>query len=286
MAKPKKFRVAISGATVDSREITPQMLTEAVETFNPATYGVRVNVEHLRGLSGDKPFGMVGDVIGLSTQEDTITVGGRAEKRTALYAEIQPNARAIELNRADQKVFSSIELKENFLGTGKFGLIGLALTDSPASPATERLQFSKALQTLIVPPAENDGLDLKFDEEAQTASQTLFSTAITALSAAVTALTGGQKPTDPPAPAQNPANPAAPAGMEQFAAVFAAQTEALKALSGSVTESVTSLTNGLEAQKRDFAALKAELEKAPDPNNYAARQPISGGGNKADAFVF
>lgn len=286
MAKSKKFRVAVAGATVDGREIAPQMLTEAVETFNPATYGVRVNVEHLRGLSGDKPFGMVGDVIALSTQEDTIMVGGRAEKRTALYAEIQPNERALELNKADQKVFSSIELKENFLGTGKFGLIGLALTDSPASPATERLQFSKAMQTLIVPPWENDGLDLKFDEEAPTASQTLFSTAINALSAAVTALTGGQKPADPPAPPQNPAQTPAPAGMEQFAAVFTAQTEAIKALAASVTESVTTLTNGLDAHKRDFAALKAELEKTPDPNIYSARPPVSGGGNKADAFVF
>lgn len=281
MAKPKKFRVAVAGATVDGREITPQMLTEAVANFNTATYGIRVNVEHLRGLSGDKPFGIVGDVIGLSTQEDTITLNGKAEKRTALYAEIQPNDRALELNKSDQKVFTSIELTPDFAGTGKFGLVGLAVTDSPASIGTERLQFSKVHKTIIVPGQPGEEVEFKFDEEAPSQSQALFGSAITALSAAVTALTGGQKPQAPAAPATPPA-PAAAAGMEQFATIFTAQTEALTALAKSVSESVSGINTRLDQQERQFTALKADLEKQPDPNTYSARKPVSSAGEKEE----
>lgn len=44
----KKFRVAVSGSTVDGREISPVHLREAAENFNPDVYAARVNVEHYR----------------------------------------------------------------------------------------------------------------------------------------------------------------------------------------------------------------------------------------------
>ncbi len=34
----KKFRVAVSGATVDGREIQPQHLRDAAASYNPAVY--------------------------------------------------------------------------------------------------------------------------------------------------------------------------------------------------------------------------------------------------------
>ncbi len=37
----KKFRVAVSGSTVDGREISPVHLREAAENFNPDVYAVR-----------------------------------------------------------------------------------------------------------------------------------------------------------------------------------------------------------------------------------------------------
>ena len=42
----KKFRVAVSGSTVDGREISPVHLREAAENFNPDVYAALVNVEH------------------------------------------------------------------------------------------------------------------------------------------------------------------------------------------------------------------------------------------------
>ena len=45
-AKParKKFRVAVSGATVDGREIRPEHLRDAAANYSPDVYGARVNV--------------------------------------------------------------------------------------------------------------------------------------------------------------------------------------------------------------------------------------------------
>lgn len=39
----KKFRVAVSGSTVDGREISPVHLREAAENFNPDVYAARIS---------------------------------------------------------------------------------------------------------------------------------------------------------------------------------------------------------------------------------------------------
>jgi len=269
--KPKKFRVAVSGTTIDGREITPEMLTQAVETFSLEGYTPRVNVEHIRGMSGDKPFGAVGDVVALSVQEDTINIAGNTEKVTALYAMIQPNERALELNKADQKVFTSIELWPNIRGTGKWGMVGLALTDTPASPATERVQFSKLAQALLIGGDD----EVKFDAPAPTESQGAFALALKAMSEAVTALTGGTKPE--PAPELKPDAPTLP---DQFSAVFKAQADALEALSQSTAEQITALTRLIETQTRDFTALKTKLETTEAPATFN-RPPATGGDGAA-----
>ena len=126
----KRFRVATSGPTIDGREIKADWLKQAAANYDPANiYAARVNVEHLRSLSPNGDFGAYGDVTALSTETDK-------NGKTALYAEIEPNAKAIAANKAGQKVFASIEIIENFAGTGEAYLVGLALTDSPASPLT------------------------------------------------------------------------------------------------------------------------------------------------------
>ncbi|HFV4240599.1 TPA: GPO family capsid scaffolding protein, partial [Escherichia coli] len=75
----------------------------------------------------------------LSTEE--ITEGPLAG-RTALYAEIEPTDRMKNLVSRGKKIYSSIELARNFTPTGTPYLIGLAMTDTPASIGTERLQFA------------------------------------------------------------------------------------------------------------------------------------------------
>lgn len=141
MPKTKSFRVATSGATIDGRTIDPQTLQEMAETYNPATYQARVNLEHYMSMSPDSSFGAYGDVLALRTEPVTLNVGGQDEQRMGLYAEIDAHDSLVALKEKKQKLFTSIEVTPNFGGTGKAYLSGLAFTDSPASLGTEAMKF-------------------------------------------------------------------------------------------------------------------------------------------------
>ncbi|HCO4586719.1 TPA: GPO family capsid scaffolding protein [Escherichia coli] len=134
-----KFRVAVSGSTVDGREISPVHLREAAENFNPDVYAARVNVEHYLSPCPSSEFSAMGDVTALSTED--ITEGPLAG-RTALYAEIEPTERMKQLVADGKKIYSSIELHPQFSVNGRAYLVGLAMTDTPASLGTERLKFT------------------------------------------------------------------------------------------------------------------------------------------------
>jgi Phage capsid scaffolding protein (GPO) serine peptidase len=143
MAKSKFLRVAVAGFTAsDGRTIEPEWLTQMAETYNPATFTARVNVEHIRNLSADGPFPALGDVLALKTQTDDIDIAGKTEKRICLYAQIEGNDILQGYLARDQKKFTSIEIEPSFSGTGKAYLMGLAATDNPASLGTEALKFS------------------------------------------------------------------------------------------------------------------------------------------------
>ncbi len=139
-AKPrKKFRVAVSGNTVDGREIQPQHLRDAAAKYSPEVYGARVNIEHYLSMFPGSDFGAMGDVVALSTEDIT---DGPLAGRTALYAEIEPSDRMVQMTNKGQKVYSSIELHPQFALNGKAYVVGLAMTDTPASLGTERLKFA------------------------------------------------------------------------------------------------------------------------------------------------
>lgn len=139
-AKPrKKFRVAVSGNTVDGREIQPQHLRDAAANYSPDVYGARVNIEHYLSMFPGSDFGAMGDVVALSTEDIT---DGPLAGRTALYAEIEPSERMVQMTNKGQKVYSSIELHPQFALNGKAYVVGLAMTDTPASLGTDRLKFA------------------------------------------------------------------------------------------------------------------------------------------------
>lgn len=139
-AKPrKKFRVAVSGNTVDGREIQPQHLRDAAANYNLEVYAARVNIEHFLSPYPGSDFGAMGDVVALSAED--ITEGPLAG-RTGLYAEIEPSERMKQMTDKGQKVYSSIELHPQFALNGKAYMMGLAMTDTPASLGTERLKFA------------------------------------------------------------------------------------------------------------------------------------------------
>ncbi len=143
MAKTKSFRIAVEGATAtDGRTISAQEINEMAAGFNRETYGVRINMEHLRGYTPDGPFKSYGDVLALEARDIDLTIDGKVQKRRALYAQMDPIDELVEINRKRQKIYTSVEITPNFAGTGKAGLVGVAVTDSPASLGTDILAFS------------------------------------------------------------------------------------------------------------------------------------------------
>ena len=131
----KKFRVAKAGPTTDGRVIKPEWLTDIADTYDPNLYTARIFSEHIRGVTADSAFFCGGDVVAVEAHKNDAG-------EMCLYAEIKPNDKFKELNQADQKVFPSIEVVPNFNNSGKYYLGGLGATDSPASLATEKFQFS------------------------------------------------------------------------------------------------------------------------------------------------
>lgn len=133
--RTKFFRVATEGATTDGRAIAREWIEQMAEGYDPAKYQARVNMEHIRGYSADGPFKAYGDVVALEARD--VEDGKRA-----LYAEIDPTDDLVAMTKARQKIFTSIEVQQNFAGTGQAYLVGLAVTDSPASLGLEVLSFA------------------------------------------------------------------------------------------------------------------------------------------------
>lgn len=138
-AKAKRFRICTEGATTDGREITRSWIEQMAATYDPKVYGARINMEHIKGYLPDSPFRMYGDVTGVYAEE---IADGALKGKLALYADIDPTPELVSMVKARQKVYTSIEVNPSFSDTGKAYLIGLAVTDSPASLGTEYLQFS------------------------------------------------------------------------------------------------------------------------------------------------
>ena len=139
MAKQSKwFVVATEGATTDGRTINRTWIEQMAANYDPKKYGARINLEHIkwRYMWNDDPHSKCyGDVIGLKTEEN-------AEGKLQLLAQIDPTDDLVKLNKDRQKIYTSIECDPNFADTGEAYLVGLAVTDNPASLGTEMLAFS------------------------------------------------------------------------------------------------------------------------------------------------
>ncbi|REC94869.1 GPO family capsid scaffolding protein [Kushneria indalinina] len=128
-------RIATEGATTDGRKIERKWLEQMAANFNPEKYGCRINLEHIKGILPDSPFKAYGDVVGLKTEEND-------EGKLQLFADLDPTDELKAMNKARQKVYTSMEIEPDFSDTGEAYLVGLAVTDSPASLGTSMLQFS------------------------------------------------------------------------------------------------------------------------------------------------
>jgi hypothetical protein len=140
MAKSKKFfRVFTEGDSTDGRVIQRGWIEQIVKNFNPAKFGARIWLEHIRGTLPDSPFKAYGDVTAVKAEE--VDLDGKG-KKLALYAEIDATDELVAMNKKRQKIYTSCEIDPNFAKSGECYLVGLAVTDSPASLGTEMLAFA------------------------------------------------------------------------------------------------------------------------------------------------
>ena len=253
--KTKKFLLATSGATIDGRTIDAKMLEEMASSYDPKTYAARLNIEHIRGMSGDGPFRAYGDVLELSTEEVEVNFNGKTEKRTGLYGVFDVTEDAKKLNQAGQKVFPSIEIEPNFAAKGFAYLGGCALTDSPASIATDRLQFNRRSPGTILLTAQDCGIEgamLELIEPSPAAEAA--ANEVKGFFATMTEFLKGTAPkqdltppTPPPGtpPAFDAAKFTADLG-DTLAQAFATQAAANKATTDALAAQVTALSQQIE----------------------------------------
>lgn len=122
--------IGVSGDTVDGREISAQELKDMAEQYDPNVYGARINLEHFRFLLPSWG-GAYGDVLALKAE-----TWDKDPSKTALYAQLSVLPALQELWDGGQKIYTSMEIISKFADTGKAYLVGLAITDSPASIGT------------------------------------------------------------------------------------------------------------------------------------------------------
>lgn len=126
--------ICTSGQAVDGRPIEPQWLRDAAATYNRNTYTALLWPHHTDDM-GERNFTYnLGEVDTLKTED--------VEGRTKLYAQLIPNQFLIGANNLGQKLFTSAEFVPDFCGSGKDYLMGLVVTDIPASLGTEKITFN------------------------------------------------------------------------------------------------------------------------------------------------
>lgn len=268
--KSQFFRCFVAGSTIsDGRVITPEMIDQIVETFNTDTYTPRINVEHMRGYSPEPPFNGYGDVVAVKSQVDDITIDGKVEKRKALYAQVDANDQLVKLAAADQKPFPSVELTPGYAGIDKVGIVGLAFTDSPASIATQKLQFSRSAPGTFHAHS-TDAVALAFESDPADADQ--VGSAIASFFSALTARFKGSDPKPEEKPEPTP-EPKQAANDNDFAAFATAIGETV---AQSISAALKPVTEAQAAISTEFATLKTSLAATEQPG--FSRQPSTGGG--------
>lgn len=276
MADPKTpklrspfFRVAVEGATSDGRQIERAWIEQAAASYNPKTYGARIWMEHIRSSVADSPFKAYGDVVAVKAEE--VEING--QKKLALFAQIEPTADLVALNKAKQKIYTSIEISPKFADTGAAYLVGLGITDSPASLGTDVLSFAAAN------PAGNpyagrkqhaDNLFTVAEETALTFAEVEDKPSLgVMLLAKVTDLLKGKE-------ARTEGE------FAQFGAAVTAVAEHVREQDNRFTNVETSFAElaGKHAQlQADFTTLQVQLSQTQDPNQ-TKRPPVTGGDGK------
>lgn len=271
MPKSKFFRVATEGDTTDGRVIERSWIQQMADGYNATKFGARIWLEHIRGILPDSPFKAYGDVIAVKAEE--VDIGG--QKKLALLAQLDATDELVAMNKKRQKIYTSMEIDPNFAKSGKAYLVGLAVTDSPASLGTEQLAFAAGAK--VNPLAERkqnpenvfavaQEVTLEFEDEKSAEGESLFSKVMGMLKGKDTAdadrFADAGKAIETLAGSQRDL-------LDKFSA--------LQAELKTTTEQIKAATEAATADRAAFAALKDALDKDPKDG----KRPAAAGGTGA-----
>jgi len=292
----KWFVIGTEGATTDGRKISADWITQMARNYSPEKYGARINLEHIKGIlpsTADSPFGAYGDVSALRS-------GKNPEGKLTLEAQLTPTDQLVAMTKAKQKVYTSMEVDPNFADSGEAYLVGLAVTDTPASLGTSYLSFCASnpddnplkgrkisAQNLFTAATEINAFS--FDEPvAQEDVLSKFTALVGGLGSLIEKLSG-KAPEAPPKVDDKPIS--TPADVATFATQTLAAIQELgdqvqslsKRLADAAAQSKAD-GNAFAALKKEFAELRTQLEDV-DPAKFKPR-PTATGGTGDDEFVY
>lgn len=270
----KFFRIGVEGDTCDGRIISASDIQEMADTFDPRVYGCRINLEHIKSVLPDSPFKRYGDVVELKAEkiEDDSALNGKL----ALLAKISPSDDLVAMNKALQKVYTSMEIAPNFSNSGKCYLVGLAVTDDPASLGTEYLEFCRnakhnPLNRFKANPENLISAATLAEIEFEDQPETVF----TALTDKVKAIFSRKQVSDDAR--MNDVHEAVTAVTEHVQTNLTAQDKRLSDMETAFATFKQELTGKVEETSQAFSALKTTLDKT-ESFSQPRRTKASGGG--------
>ena len=292
----KRFRVAREGQTVDGRAISRQHILEMANTYDPVEYTARINVEHMGGWNflGNTAIPALGDVIAVDAQLDTYKINGQEVQLMGLYATLSVLPQLVEANKQGQKLFTSIEFYPKFADTNQAYLVGLAVTDIPASRGTEALKFTKTNQNSLF--SEPQELTLMTTQANQPQTMTIATEGQSPIEQAPV-------PAPTPEPTQQPQrHKAEDTFLQKMANLFTKKSEGMSqaeqdmvlqgfnalnektqanaAANAQVLEQVTALTQQVSQLSQNLTSLQTKLTNEPVP--MTATPPAGVGHELAD----
>ncbi|APE54401.1 MULTISPECIES: GPO family capsid scaffolding protein [Enterobacteriaceae] len=270
----KWFRIGVEGDTCDGRVISATDIQEMADGFDPRVYGCRINLEHIRSVIPDSPFCRYGDVTEVKAEviDDDSALNGKL----ALFGKIAPLDNLLAMLAKGQKVYTSMEIRPNFANTGKCHLIGLAVTDDPASLGTEYLQFcSRAQQNPLAGKKDQPGDLFSVATLAELEFEDLPDTLLTKLSDTVKGIFS-RKQTDDDARFGD-VHEAVTAIAERVQTGGESAEVRFSAIETELADVKKALAEQADATSQQFSTIKTTLEHTEDKTQ--PRRKLSAGGD-------
>ncbi|KLX34739.1 baseplate assembly protein W [Escherichia coli] len=196
----------------------------------------------------------------------------------ALFAKITPTDDLIAMNKAAQKVYTSMEIQPNFANTGKCYLVGLAVTDDPASLGTEYLEFCRTakhnpLNRFKLSPENLISVATPVELEFEDLPETVF----TALTEKVKSIFGRKQASDDAR--LNDVHEAVTAVAEHVQEKLSATEQRLAEMETAFSALKQAVTDRADETSQAFTRLKNSLDHTESLTQQRRSKATGGGGD-------